>query len=222
MTAPLATTADIEARLGRPLSAEETERVETLLVDVSAAVRGYAGKPFSAGTSIVRLRARGGQIRLPRRRVTSITSIKWVANGTPTTDVPHWFDGIDTIYLRWAGFQSNWGGTWSDDLDGGGSGLGYRWDSAGGLHSARQPVFEVVYVTDADPSLEEIVAVVCNVVLRSFGHKPEDGAIIHEQVQGYSYQVGSSGAAGPVGLLPDEKAVLDRHRQPAVGTVWLA
>lgn len=227
MADPLATPADIEQRLGRSLSSVDTGRVEALLTDVSAAVRGYTRRQFTSGTSTVRLRARGGQIRLPQRPVTSVTSVKWVANGVATTVTPFWFDGLDTIYLRWAGFQSNWGGgAWADDVAGdSGSpsgGLGYRWDSAGGLRTAGQPVFEVVYVHGADAAPAEIVAVVCNVVLRAFGHKPEEGALIHEQIQGYSYQVGTAGAAGPVGLLPDEKATLDRHRQPAMGTVWVA
>ena len=51
--------------------------------------------------------------------------------------------------------------------------------------------------------------------------KPE-GALQSESIQSYSYTVGSAGAAGPLGLLPDEKATLDRHRQPVLGTVWVA
>jgi hypothetical protein len=219
---PLATAADIEARLGRSLSADETGRVEALLVDASAAVRGYTRRSFTTGTSTVRLRARGGQLRLPQRPVSSVTSVKWVANGVATTVTPFWFDGLDTVYLRWAGYQSNWGGAWGDDFDGASGGLGYRWDSGGGLHTAHQPVFEVVYVHGADAAPDEIVAVACNIVLRAFGHRPDQGALQSESIQGYSYQVGSAGAAGPLGLLPDEKATLDRHRQPVAGTLWVA
>jgi hypothetical protein len=224
---PLATAADIEARLGRSLSADETGRVEALLVDASAAVRGYTRRGFTSGTSTVRLRARGGQLRLPQRPVSSITSVKYVANGVATTVTPFWWDGLDTVYLRNAGYQSNWGGAWADDFDDGSSGsasggLGYRWDSGGGLRTASQPVFEVEYVHGADTAPDEIVAVVCSVVLRAFGHRPDQGALQSENIQGYSYSVGSAGAAGPLGLLPDEKATLDRHRQPVAGTLWVA
>ena len=37
---------------------------------------------------------------------------------------------------------------------------------------------------------------------------------MQETVEGYSYQTGIVGAAGPVGLLPDEKLALTRYKRP--------
>lgn len=75
MAEPLATVDDVAARLGRDLTAEEELRAETLVVDVSAAVRSYAGQTFSAETTTARLRVRSGTIRLPQRPVVDVTEV---------------------------------------------------------------------------------------------------------------------------------------------------
>ena len=45
----LATTADVEARMGRDLTDAERKRASVLLVDASAAVRGWTGQQFTRG-----------------------------------------------------------------------------------------------------------------------------------------------------------------------------
>lgn len=212
---PLATVDDIETRLGRSVSAD-FGRVEALIEDASAAVRLYTGRTFTSTSLTSRLHARGGLIRIPERPVTAVTTVKTLVNGAATINVPFWWDGLNAVHVRWGPNQSNWG-----DDTGDASGLGYRWDSAGGLHTARQPVFELVYTAGAADVPPAVLAVVCGVVLRAYGRNPDEGGIQQESIQGYSYTVGSAGAAGPVGLLPAEQAILDRYRQPAVGTIWL-
>lgn len=73
--ADLATTADLEARLGRDLTAEEAARAPSLLVDASGAVRLRARQPLTEATSTARLRARGTKVRLPRRPTTAVDAV---------------------------------------------------------------------------------------------------------------------------------------------------
>lgn len=75
MAEPLATVDDVAARLGRDLTAAEETRVETLVVDASAAVRSYTGQTFSAETTTDRLRVKAGTVRLPQRPVTDVTEV---------------------------------------------------------------------------------------------------------------------------------------------------
>lgn len=73
--ADLATVADLEARLGRDLSATEIARAEALLAGASARVRVYTGQQFEQATTTDRLRVRAGRIRLPQRPVTAVSAI---------------------------------------------------------------------------------------------------------------------------------------------------
>lgn len=72
----LATSADVEAVLGRSLSVEESERVEAALAKASAFVRADTGRRFEAGEVQVRRRARGGRILLDDpESVESVTAV---------------------------------------------------------------------------------------------------------------------------------------------------
>lgn len=59
----------------------------------------------------------------------------------------------------------------------------------------------------------DIVAVVCQVAGRAMGVPADQGGIAQESIGNYSYSVGVAAAAGSVGLLNDERAVLDRYRR---------
>lgn len=76
MAEPLATQADVEARLGRTLTATEDDRVGSLLRDASAAFRRAAGNQLiSAGTTTLRILRGGPSIHLSQYPVNEITSI---------------------------------------------------------------------------------------------------------------------------------------------------
>lgn len=82
------------------------------------------------------------------------------------------------------------------------------------LSSCADPVtvtYEHGYAVIPQP----IVAIVCNMVLRALGRHPTDSGIQQESIAGYSYSIGAAGAAGPVGLLPDEKKILARYTRTA-------
>jgi hypothetical protein len=58
----------------------------------------------------------------------------------------------------------------------------------------------------------DIFAVICQIVGRALGRPADEAGITQESIGSYSYSVGAAAAAGAVGLLNDERAVLDRHR----------
>jgi len=78
----LITSQDIEARLGRPLTTDEAARVEALITDASAEVRGYTGQHITRGTSTVTLPVQGGRVQLPQRPVVDVLSV----NGEPVDE----------------------------------------------------------------------------------------------------------------------------------------
>lgn len=182
----LATVSELSARLGRDLAAEQV-RAEKLLVDASAAVRSYTGQRFTAGSSTARVKARAGRCRLPQRPVTAVTSVSVV--GSPATLVPFtWTAGAGDEVL----VGSQWGDEWYP------------------VHGASH--VDVVYshgyeVADLP---QEVVAVVCQVAGRALGRPADETGVQQESGPGYSYTSGPAAAAGPVGLMNDERAVLDR------------
>lgn len=103
MLMPLATTADLEARIGA-LTATQTARADALLADAEALIVDYADQftEFIAD-DVLTLRAAGSRIRLPAGPVTAVSSV--VAVGCAGADdtalgVGGWcWDGIDTITL---------------------------------------------------------------------------------------------------------------------------
>lgn len=88
----LATLSDVEDRLGRSLTAEETTKATAWLADASAMFVQRAVQKFEVGESTVRLFPKDGVVRLVQRPVTSIVSV---------TDI----DGNEIDYT-WDGFQS--------------------------------------------------------------------------------------------------------------------
>lgn len=58
-----------------------------------------------------------------------------------------------------------------------------------------------------------VIAVVCQVAGRAFGVNPQNAGSGPEQLGAYQVSVGVAGAAGPLGLLNDEKRALDAYRR---------
>lgn len=84
MTA-LATSADVEAALGRTLTAEESDRVDNLLTLASTAVENESGYRFAPGDYTVERTVRGRRLRLPAKVATveSVTAVD-ICDGTET------------------------------------------------------------------------------------------------------------------------------------------
>lgn len=188
---PLATVDDLEARAAVTL--DDDSKIDALLRDASAAVRDAAfGQEFTAGTKTdQRVKIRNGIVRLPQRPVTAVTAVK--------------DENDNALEFTWLG---------DDRVRLANTAALNAWE----LEPYRNPLGEVLvtyaygYETGALPDL--LVAITCNVALRALGRDPRDGALVQESVEGYSYQTGSIGAAGPVGLLPEEKLRLGRFARP--------
>jgi hypothetical protein len=90
----LATIADVEARLGRALTAAELPKATAWLKDASALFVQRATQQFEMGESRVRLFPRDGVVRLVQRPVISIVSVKDIDG----VEIDYTFDGHQSIY----------------------------------------------------------------------------------------------------------------------------
>lgn len=195
--ARLATVADLESRLGRGLDEDETTRAEALLDSASARVRTYTGQQFDETTGGSRLRVRSGRVRLPQRPVTAVASVA----DTDANDVAFTWHAGDTVYLDALGTLHRF------DLQPYG-GSGPQW-------------VDVTYTHGYASTPDDVVEVVCQMVLRAFGSDPAASGLTQESVEGYSYSIGGAAAAGAVGMLDDEKAALDVYRRKG-GTIRIS
>lgn len=90
----LATIADVEARLGRSLTAGETTKANAWLNDASAMFVQRAVQKFEISESTVRLFPRDGVVRLVQRPVIDIVSVKDIDG----TEIDYTYDGFQSIY----------------------------------------------------------------------------------------------------------------------------
>jgi hypothetical protein len=90
----LATTADVEARLGRPLTTAELPKAQAWLNDASAIFTQRAVQQFIPGESKVRLFPRDGIVRLVQRPVVEIVSVKDLDG----VEIDFTYDGFQSIY----------------------------------------------------------------------------------------------------------------------------
>lgn len=195
---PLALPYDVEVRLGRSFTDGENGRISFVLDDVSSIVRQYTGRTFTASTRTERRQPMRGVVILNERPVTSITSVK----DTAGNDVSYLWDGLNRVFVPAFGtinqFEVNLNLAW--------------WTGP--------TVVDVVYVAGPAAVPDPIVAVVCQMAMRTLGRAPEDAGISQESITNYSYSIGAAGAAGAAGMLADERAVLDRYRRVG-GTIMV-
>lgn len=67
----------------------------------------------------------------------------------------------------------------------------------------------------------DLIAVACNIAMRAFGTPTEQTGMQSESIGTYSYTIGGAAAAGALGMLADEKIVLEGYRR-VIGTAWVA
>jgi hypothetical protein len=63
------------------------------------------------------------------------------------------------------------------------------------------------------PIPDDVIGVVCSIVMRALGRNPVDAGITSESIAGYSYSLGSAAAAGALGMLQAEKDILDAFKR---------
>lgn len=192
----LATIADVEARMAVDLTGANQTRMERLLDDASAAVRGYTGQQFTSTSTTERIKARTGVVRLPQRPVTAVGAVEDPDNNAISFE---WW-GDDRIYLARLTPLNEWE-----------------------VNVRMTPVayIDVTYTHGYATVPDDIKAVVCQMAMRAYGVNPTDSGKTSESITNYSYSTGGAAAAGGVGLLSDERAVLDRYRRPG-GVALLA
>lgn len=183
----LATTDDLEARLGRELTAEEAGRAEAILADASAAVRSYTRQEFTSRESTVRLLPRDGRLLLPQRPVTAIDSVEDIDANAVSFE----WDGLDEIRIR--GFVGD----------------GFEVDL---LDPYRARPIDVTYTHGFAEVPDDIVSVVCSVALRALSRAGEDSGFTGERLGNYSYTLASP--AGVSAILEDERSILNGYRRP--------
>lgn len=188
MTA-LATIDDLTDRLGRDVTTLEALRLDRLLTDASAAVRSYTGQQFTEDETTDRIRVRRSMARLPQRPVTEVDTVKDV----DSNDVTFTWDGQETLYL-----DPYWG-------------VAFEFTFV----PRRVPLqlVDVTYTHGYASVPDDIIAVVCSMVGRAFGVSPEMAGTTALSLGDASISYGAAGAAGGIGMLMDERAVLDRYRR---------
>lgn len=198
---PLATIDDLQGRLGRTLTGDELTRATNALADASATVRNYTRQQISQSTSTELCRMYGGTlthdgvwypvvVRLAQRPVTAVASVVDLDGNAVT----FWWDGGQLVGLAPSATSEN---------------------SFGDSQISPSLPVKVTYThgwATGDPVYDTVIAVVCSVAGRAIGRAPEDGAVTQESITGYSYTVGAVGAAGALGLLPEEKERLSEIR----------
>lgn len=90
----LATIADVEARLGRELTASEESKATAWLTDASAMFVQRAVQKFEVGESTVRLFPRDNVVRLIQRPVIEIVSVQDIDGN----DIDYTWDGHQSLY----------------------------------------------------------------------------------------------------------------------------
>jgi hypothetical protein len=90
----LATIADVEARIGRELTAGEEAQANAWLGDASAMFVQRAVQKFEVSESTVRLFPRDGVVRLVQRPVIEITSVTDIDG----VELDYTYDGFQSIY----------------------------------------------------------------------------------------------------------------------------
>ncbi len=198
----LATTADLEARLGRTLTAAESTRATPYLKDASAAVRTYTRQTFTVVTNdLAILRPVGAFLILPQLPVNSVHEVRGLnEEGTPGGPIGGWtWDGLDKIDITTVGLK--WvGDPW------------WPWPYG-------PEAFQVDYDHGSVAAPDDVVGVVCGMVLRVLLAPSQVEGMSAERIGQYSYQmsqqVGGGSAGLTVRLSEQDKEALSNYRQKA-------
>lgn len=202
---PLASVADLEALLGRELTEAEATRAEVLLAQASARVRAYTRNMFTfVANDVAVLRPLGTQVRLRNPPITAVHEVIAVSGYGSVPDLlmpsASWsWDGIDLLDVAPPST-----GTFVS--------LPELWSDLSALASYR-----VVYSHGYEEIPDDVVSVVCNMVLRVLLAPSQTPGLVSERIGQYNYQMqqgtGSPGAV--LRLNADDKADLAPYRVSA-------
>lgn len=198
---PLATTDDLVARLGRPLTSVEANRAEALLRDASVIIRNHcSSKDFLWHPGDVqRLRMVDSEIKLPGRPITAVASV--VAIGSPSMGLPNvplpWFhfDGIDTVRV--------------DPGSNGIINLPEAWWEYSDLYVTADVTYDHGF-QDGFP--DDVVGVCAWGVIGTLTAPSMAAGLIGESIGPYSYRLERTGGGMQVALSQADLKTLDKYR----------
>lgn len=180
--AALATTANLESRLGRSLTAAEALKAPSMLADASAKIRRYCRREFSAvANGEIVLRPVGMELRLPNKPVTGVDSVEMVGTGGTadlTLSVNEWaWDGIDKITL-----------------------FPCTTEVTGAVPTGTYAnTYRVTY--DSGGTVDDfIVGKTCEIVLRALLSPTQVAGLVQERIGQYSYQFGQFPGGQSIGI----------------------
>lgn len=200
--APLASVEDLQVRLGRTFTEDELPRINALLADASALIRGYTKQQFTlVEDDEIVLRPVGSTIRLPQKPVISVDMI-WAQSGfQPLSEfaLAAWtFDGIDKINLFGGNEQIvNYPEWW------------YQYEGTN--------TYKVRYSHGYEEVPDDILAVACGMVSRIVTSPTPIEGMVSERIGQYFYQMqqNTGSAGGIVRMTSEDRATLDNYRKKA-------
>lgn len=89
----------------------------------------------------------------------------------------------------------------------------YTWFAGTNFLGTYTPL-TVTYTHGYDPVPDDIIGVVCQIALRAFGTTPDTSGVTSETLGAYSYSLGVAAAAGPFGMLNDEREIILAYKLP--------
>lgn len=199
---PLAQVSDLEASLGRALTATEATRAVAYLARASALIRRYTGQVFDqVDDDVVILRPVGAYLVLPQTPVTAVTEVRGILrDGTVGDPLSGWtWDGLDRIDITTGGLFGWIGDPW------------WPWTSG-------PEAFRVVYDHGGAPIPDDVIGVCCDMVLRPLLSPSQVEGFNTERIGQYSYgfQQGGGGSPGvSLRLSEGDKDALSHYRQKA-------
>jgi len=197
---PLASTTDLSARLGRPLTASEETRAYPLLQDASAQIRRYCRNAFTADQDITEiLYGHDSEIELPRRPVNSVSTVVAIGGGMMLPDVNiTWFtfDGVGIIRIH----PGHWGiinlpESWIEDSD------------------SYPGTFRVTYNYGWDYIPDIVTMVAANAALSVLTSPTVAAGVVGETIGPYSYRMEAAGGGVKVALTQADLELLKDYRR---------
>lgn len=91
--------------------------------------------------------------------------------------------------------------------------LSFTWDGGTQVAVSYHGAVNVTYTHGYESIPADIAAVIAQMAGRALGTTPTEAAVQSEGIGAYSYTLGPAAAAGALGMLPAERAILNRYRR---------
>lgn len=198
MPSALATVADVQALLGRALTADEAARAAGMLALATASVQAEARQDFELKQRTYIAKPVGGLVRLQERPVVSVDTVRLINDdGTVGVGIAGWtFDGVDTLNVGdITGIVINGPEDW-------------------------EPESVQVTYTAGYSVVPGDVKWVCADMVRMALLAPA-APVVSEQIGAYSYRLNDAAASGAVGMTADHRKILHRYRSAPFRSVGM-